>query len=296
MTNRTRTRSLLGASIAAALVLAACGDDDDDASDTTEAAAETTATTDAMSEDDADTTATTEAMSEDTADADDGDASGARIIVGQPDVNGDGTIIVGLLSAGDTTDGGYFQSLVDETEAFVAEQGDGWEVINVDNVTATDAVQQMENLLAQGVDIFALGGGDLLYPQLREVAARPEYENVAFVVTGAQDRTPDANVTSMTDNNDDISFSAGVSAGLALEERGETTAGIIGFDGSDPFIVATNAMEAGLKYVNPDFELVVSTVGPQPRRRRRIDRGGSADDSPKASVRSIRSSAPARTR
>jgi basic membrane lipoprotein Med (substrate-binding protein (PBP1-ABC) superfamily) len=68
----------------------------------------------------------------------------------------------------------------------------------------------------------------------------------------------------MTDNNDDISFSAGVAAALALQERGETTAGIIGFDGSDPFVVATSAMAAGLKFVLPDAELIVSTVGANP--------------------------------
>jgi len=246
---------MLAVALAGVLVLAACGSDEEPAS----SAGETTTPSDVTS----DTTAsdTTEVASDTTEVASSGEG---RVIADQPDVNGDGRIVVGLLSAGDTTDGGYFQSLVDETQAFVDEMGDPWELINVDQVTAADATLQMENLLDQGVDIFALGGGDLLYPQLREVAARPDYENVAFVVTGAQDRTPDANVTSMTDNNDDISFSAGVAAALALQERGETKAGIIGFDGSDPFIVATSAMAAGLKSVLPDAELIVSTVGANP--------------------------------
>jgi basic membrane protein A len=279
MTIRTRrnprsTRALVGVIATFALATAACGGDDEETDGTAEAGTEDAAG------DTAEAPAATEPAAEATEPPADepapeptepapttaGGAAPAegRVIPGQPDVNGDGRIVVGLLSGGDTTDGGYFQSLVDETAAFVEEQGDPWEYINVDQVTAADARQQIENLLAQGVDIFALGGGDLLYPQLREVAAEPAYENVAFVVTGAQDRTPDANVTSMTDNNDDISFSAGVAAAIALQERGETKAGIIGFDGSDPFVVATNAMRAGLLSVLPDAELVVSTVGPNP--------------------------------
>jgi len=250
-----RTRPMLAVALAGVLVLAACGSDEEPASSAGETTTPTSVTSDTTASD------TTEVASDTTEVASSGEG---RVIADQPDVNGDGRIVVGLLSAGDTTDGGYFQSLVDETQAFVDEMGDPWELINVDQVTAADATLQMENLLDQGVDIFALGGGDLLYPQLREVAARPDYENVAFVVTGAQDRTPDANVTSMTDNNDDISFSAGVAAALALQERGETKAGIIGFDGSDPFIVATSAMAAGLKSVLPDAELIVSTVGANP--------------------------------
>jgi len=246
---------MLAVALAGVLVLAACGSDEEPASSAGETTTPTSVTSDTTASD------TTEVASDTTEVASSGEG---RVIADQPDVNGDGRIVVGLLSAGDTTDGGYFQSLVDETQAFVDEMGDPWELINVDQVTAADATLQMENLLDQGVDIFALGGGDLLYPQLREVAARPDYENVAFVVTGAQDRTPDANVTSMTDNNDDISFSAGAAAALALQERGETKAGIIGFDGSDPFIVATSAMAAGLKSVLPDAELIVSTVGANP--------------------------------
>ncbi|HSM64738.1 MAG TPA: hypothetical protein VK860_00390, partial [Ilumatobacteraceae bacterium] len=205
MRDKTMRRLLLAVLAAVALVAAACGDDD-----TTDAGGdEPSATTAAADESDA--TEDEDAGDED-ASADDG-----AVAAGQPDTNGDGKVVIGILSAGDTNDGGYFQGLVDESRAFAEAQSPAWEVIVVDQVGAADARQQMENLLSQGVDIFGLGGGDLLYPQLREVAADPQWENVAFTVMGAQDRTPDPVVTSLTDNNDVISFSAGVAAGLALQ-------------------------------------------------------------------------------
>ena len=291
---KSRWLVFMGVLLSLSLVAAACGGDDDEpATSATEPAAETQPTVEDTADDMADDMAdddqpAVEEMADDTADddaaaesADDGstdegpdesaepaddmaDDTADDMAMGQPDVNGDGRVIIGVLSAGDTTDGGYYQGLVDESMAFAEEMGEGWEVIVVDQVAAADARQQMENLLSQDIDIMALGGGDQLYPQLREVAAAEDWGGVGFVVTGAQDRNPDPIVRSLTDNNDDISFTAGVAAGLALLESGGDTAGIIGFDGSDPFQVAHAAMQAGVEHVVPDAEFLVSTVGPDP--------------------------------
>ncbi len=35
------------------------------------------------------------------------------LVPGQPDINGDGEVIIGIASPGDTNDGGFYQSFVD---------------------------------------------------------------------------------------------------------------------------------------------------------------------------------------
>ena len=52
---------------------------------------------------------------------------------GQPDVNGDGKVVIGIMSPGDTNDHGYYQSFVDEANSFAADNG--WKVITIDKIT-----------------------------------------------------------------------------------------------------------------------------------------------------------------
>ena len=49
------------------------------------------------------------------------------LVAGQPDINGDGQVIVGIASPGDTNDGGFYQSFVDGARSFAEEAG--WTVI-----------------------------------------------------------------------------------------------------------------------------------------------------------------------
>ena len=57
-----------------------------------------------------------------------GDANTGYLAPNQPDVNGDGKVVIGILSPGDTHDHGYYESFVDEANAFAKENG--WTVVD----------------------------------------------------------------------------------------------------------------------------------------------------------------------
>src|SRR5262245_51424481 len=73
---------------------------------------------------------------------------------GQPDVNGDGKVVIGIMSPGDTRDNGYYQSFVDDAGKIAKENG--WEVRTLDKLNPADAVSQARNLCRQRVDLIAI--------------------------------------------------------------------------------------------------------------------------------------------
>src|SRR5258708_17653151 len=71
-------------------------------------------------------------------------SAGPSAAKGQPDVDGDGKVVIGVMSPGDTHDHGYYQSFVAEAESFAKQNG--WEVRTVDKINPSDAVNQARNL------------------------------------------------------------------------------------------------------------------------------------------------------
>src|SRR6188768_2062309 len=58
----------------------------------------------------------------------------------QPDVNGDGTVKIGVLSPGDTNDNGYYESFVVTARQFAEDED--WDLTILDKVNPSDAAEQ----------------------------------------------------------------------------------------------------------------------------------------------------------
>jgi len=235
-----------------AVVAAACGDDDDDT--TAESAAGGSTTTAAAT---ADTGAATETTAEITPVTGDCIGTPGCIPDGQPDVNGDGTVKIGVLSPGDTHDNGYYQSFVDTAQQFSDENG--WDLIVVDQINPSDALEQARNMCRQGVDMVAVAAGELAdaIPASEEDVCAG---TVWYVAGGAGvEQTP-----YFVQTNDDVFESLyviGYASGLVMQQNGLTKAGFVTGPELDFATNAYNAWTAGIQAVIPDAETVVTYTG-----------------------------------
>jgi basic membrane protein A and related proteins len=176
---------------------------------------------------------------------------------GQPDVNGDGTVKIGVLSPGDTNDNGYYESFVVTARDF-AEQND-WELIILDKVNPADAAEQARNLCRQEVDMVAIGAGELAdaVPVAEEDVCGG---SVWYVAGGAGiEQTPYFFQTSETPGV--AQFVTGYATGLAMETLGIDKAGYVTGPELDFSTVTFDAWTAGINQVLPDAETVATYTG-----------------------------------
>ncbi|MBT0772450.1 BMP family ABC transporter substrate-binding protein [Kineosporia sp. J2-2] len=186
-----------------------------------------------------------------------GAASEGTVPAGEPDINGDGKVVVGVLSPGDIHDKGYYQSFVDAADTFAKDQG--WEVISRGSVAPTDALNAARALCQQGVDLVALGASELsdaIPASTEAVCAKtawyvPSSENV--------EQTPEIFLSS--DNPAQDMLAAGYAAGLYMQEKNSTQAGFIAGPEADYSTAAARAYEAGIKLVVPDATVSVTFNG-----------------------------------
>ena len=226
------------------LIAAGCGSDDDAApadSSTDDAAPADSSTDDAAPADSS------------TDDVEDDVASAGS----QPDVNGDGKVVIGIASPGDTNDGGFYQSFVDGTTAFA--EAEGWEVVVSDFINPADAIVAIEDLARGGVDFLAVGASEL-QDGIEAVACEEEFSDVVFYINA---ELPEGQTCygSAADFDYEFGYVGGIMAGLVLEREGATTAGYIGGPELAFSTVAHESMEAGMRAINPDFNLVVTHTG-----------------------------------
>lgn len=245
------TRRWIVPVVVGALVLAAFGSDDgDDASGATQP----------------NTDATTPMIEDSTAPAgtEGGTADGESCLgevgcvpAGQPDVNGDGTVKIGVLSPGDTNDNGYYESFVVTGRQFA--EDNGWELTILDKVNPADAAEQARNLCRQGVDMVAIAAGELAdaIPVAEEEVCA---QSVWYVAGGAGvEQTPYFFQTS--EEPGPTQFATGYATGLVMDTIGTTKAGYITGPELDFSTVTFNAWTAGMQQINPDFETVATYTG-----------------------------------
>ncbi|GLY31626.1 BMP family ABC transporter substrate-binding protein [Kineosporia sp. NBRC 101731] len=184
-------------------------------------------------------------------------ATQGTVPAGEPDVNGDGKVVIGVLSPGDIHDKGYYQSFVDAADTFAKDQG--WKVISRGSVAPTDALNAARALCQQKVDLVALGASELsdAIPASTEAVCSktawyvPSSENV--------DQTPEIFLSS--DNPSQDMLAAGYAAGLVLQDKKSTKAGFIAGPEADYSVEAAKAYEAGIKMVVPDAQVSVTYNG-----------------------------------
>lgn len=184
--------------------------------------------------------------------------SGAgTILPGEPDTNGDGKVVIGVLSPGDIHDHGYYESFVDAANTYAKQQG--WKVIERGSVPDTDALNAARALCQQHVDMVALAAGELadaIPASTESVCAK-----TAWYVPSAQNikQTPRI-VISSDDPNQDL-LAAGYAAGLLMQAKGETKAGYVTGPKADFSVVAAKAFTAGIREVVPKASVATTYTG-----------------------------------
>ncbi|CUU54757.1 basic membrane protein A [Parafrankia irregularis] len=176
---------------------------------------------------------------------------------GEPDVNGDGKIVIGILSPGDTNDNGYYESFVASAKTFAADQG--WQIITQDKINPADAVSAARNVCRQGVDLVAVGASEL--KDALPVAQEAVCAKTAWYVAAGQgvELTPYIS-TSQDDVNESL-LAAGYAAGLLMKENGDTKAGYVTGPEADFSVLAYKAFKAGIREVIPDAEVLATYTG-----------------------------------
>ena len=173
------------------------------------------------------------------------------------DINGDGTVTIGVATAGPRDDGAYYQELVNLAIEFSEAQG--WaDPVVIDNVEPAVAFNELENLVAQGVDIVAVGSGELSDAVPDIIAKYPDL--IWYCNCGAGYPQTEGLITSR-DDGAQIEYAAGYATGLLLQERGGDTAYMIGCCDLGFEVETELAFRLGLRDVDPSFEVIYTPTG-----------------------------------
>lgn len=204
--------------------------------------------------------ASTDDTSADTAASEGSEATGeTRPVVDerQPDVNGDGEVVIGVISPGDTNDGGYYEAFITAAEAYTEEAG--WELTVVDKVNPADGANQARNLCRQGVDMVAIAAAE--NRDALPVAEEDVCANSVFALFGdLQEQYSDA-VAQVTGQSRETEYLIGVAAGQVMLQQGSTTAGWVGGPELDFSVLAADSFTLGVQSQVPDAEVLVTYTG-----------------------------------
>ena len=173
------------------------------------------------------------------------------------DINGDGVVTVGVATAGPRDDGAFYQELVNLAIEFSEDHGWADPVI-IDNVEPAVAFNELENLVAQGVDIVAVGSGELSDAVPDMIAKYPDI--IWYCNCGAGYPQTEGLITSR-DDGAQIEYAAGFATGLLLKERGGDTAYMIGCCDLGFEVETELAFRLGLRDVDPSYDVIYTPTG-----------------------------------
>ncbi|MFF9807958.1 BMP family ABC transporter substrate-binding protein [Streptomyces coeruleorubidus] len=188
-----------------------------------------------------------------TAEASSGSDSGLK----QPDVNGDGKVVIGVLSPGDINDHGYYQSFVDSADAFARKQG--WTIVKRGSVAPSDALNAARALCQQHVDMVALAASEL--KTAVPASEEPVCGKTAWYMPGQAGSAAIPRVLLSTDDPNQGMFAAGYAAGLKMKAKGYTKAGFITGIKADFSVASAKAFLAGIREVVPKATLTSTYTG-----------------------------------
>jgi basic membrane protein A len=176
---------------------------------------------------------------------------------GEPDVNGDGKVVVGVMSPGDLNDNGYYESFVAKAEEFTKQKG--WKLIKVGSINPADALEQARNLCRQKVDLVALGAAELkdAVPASEEsVCAK-----TAWYVPSSADIKQTPKISISRDFINESLLAAGYANGLLMKDKKYTKAGYVTGPELDFSVQAAKAFKAGIREVLPSATLTTTYTG-----------------------------------
>jgi basic membrane protein A len=153
------------------------------------------------------------------------DWQGAKSIPpGEPDMNKDGKVSIGVITSGDTSDGTYYQSVADAAHYAGAKYG--WKVSVQGLVPLTQALSAAENLCRQRVDMVIIGDAQL--SQAVNAAKEPICKDTFFYLQGGYGSPKqDATFTQSYDVGLSYAYVAGVAAGVYMKDKNITKAGFV---------------------------------------------------------------------
>jgi basic membrane protein A len=188
-----------------------------------------------------------------------GSSGGSSASGDQPDVNGDGTVKIGVLSPGDLNDNGYYESFVAKAQEFVDAQ-DGWELIKVGSLNPADALEQARNMCRQGVDMVALAASELAdaLPAAEEDVCK---DTLWYLPSQTEGYELADNVVLSQDSASESLLAAGYALGLLMEGSGATTAGFVTGPELDFSTIAAKAFQAGIRETVPSANVVTTYTG-----------------------------------
>lgn len=201
----------------------------------------------------------TACASNSTSDSDPGSKETAATPAGQPDVNGDGKVVIGILSPGDINDQGYFQSFVDGANRFAEPKG--WKVIARGNVSTADALSAARALCAQKVDMVALGAGSLA--DAIPASEEPACKDTVWYVPAQGNIAQTPRILLSEDSVNQNLLVAGYAAGLLMQDKKLDKAGFVGGLDVEFEQRASVAYKAGVRSVLPDAKVLISFAGDQ---------------------------------
>lgn len=173
------------------------------------------------------------------------------------DFNGNGKVRIAVVTEGARDDGAYYQALVDRVESISAEAGYEPPLI-VDLVDPANSRTQLENVVAQGADIIAIGSSNLADGNEDLFLEHDEIFWYCNCGSGYQD-TP--GLLRSTDSGAELGISAGFATGLLMQERGTDHAVFLGCCDLNFEVESFLAFEFGLRLVDESFEATYAPTG-----------------------------------
>ncbi len=186
-----------------------------------------------------------------------GDSTTGYLPPNEPDVNKDGKVVIAIISPGDTHDHGYYESFVDEADAFA--QQNGWQVVTVDKVPDSQAAQAARNACQQHPDMVAIAASEL--KDAIPVAQEAVCKGTVWYVAGGQgvNQTPYFVQTNDIESQD--GYASGVAAGLLMKDANVTKAGFITGPQASFTTGFVKAWEAGIKTIVPTEQTISTYTG-----------------------------------
>lgn len=176
---------------------------------------------------------------------------------GAADFNGDGEVRIAVVTEGARDDGAYYQALVERVESISDEAGYRPPLI-VDQVDPANARAELENVVAQGADIIAIGSSNLADGNEDLFLEHDQIFWYCNCGSGYQD-TP--GLLRSADSGAELGISAGYATGLLLRERGSDRAVFLGCCDLNFEKESLLAFEFGLRLVDEDFEIIYVPTG-----------------------------------
>lgn len=175
----------------------------------------------------------------------------------EPDVNGDGKVVIGVLSPGDINDHGYYQSFVDAADAYAKSKG--WTVIKRGSVPTTDALSAARALCQQKVDMVALGASEL--KDAIPASAEPVCAKTAWYVPASNNLNPTPRIVVSSDDPNVDALASGYAAGLLMKSKSIKKAGFVTGQKADFSVIFAKGFLAGIREVVPGASLISTYTG-----------------------------------